>query len=49
MGRPKKLNSPVTLFCAIDEKIHKKLRTRAWKEKCSMADLVRKAIKNLLS
>jgi uncharacterized membrane protein len=40
----KKLEAPVTLFAAIEAKQHEFLRTLAFKERRSLADLVREAL-----
>jgi hypothetical protein len=40
----KKLESPITLFAAIEAEQHEALRTLAYDRKKSMADLVREAI-----
>ena len=44
MAREKKLDSPITLFAAIEEKQHEALRFIAYKERRSIADVVREAI-----
>jgi len=44
MAREKKLNAPITLFAAIEEKQHEALRFIAYKERRSIADIVREAI-----
>lgn len=44
MAPEKKLNSPITLFAAIEEKQHEALRRIAYKEHRSIADVVREAI-----
>ncbi len=44
MANDKKLESPVTLFAAIEEKQHSALREIAFKERRSLADLVREAL-----
>ncbi len=43
-GREKKLEKPITLFAAIESKQHEALRTIAFEERRSMADVVREAI-----
>ncbi len=40
----KRLEAPVTLFAAIEAKQHEFLRTVAFKERRSLADLVREAL-----
>lgn len=44
MAQGNKLNSPITLFAAIEEKQHEVLRRIAFKERRSIADVVREAI-----
>ncbi len=44
MAPEKKLESPVTLFAAIEAKQHEALREIAFKERRSLADVVREAI-----
>lgn len=44
MERKKKLEGPVTLFAAIEAKQHEALRTIAFREKRSLADVVRQAL-----
>jgi hypothetical protein len=48
MARPsresKRLEAPVTLFAAIEAQQHEFLRTVAFKERRSLADLVREAL-----
>jgi len=44
MAREKKLEAPVTLFAAIETKQHQVLRKIAFKERRSIADVVRDAI-----
>jgi len=44
MGRPKKLDGPVTLFAAIEATQHETLRTIAFQERRSLADIVREAL-----
>ena len=44
MGREKKLGSPVTLFATIEQEQYQFLRTIAFKERRSLADVVREAI-----
>ncbi len=48
MAKSKKLKDPVTLFCAIESKMHGKLRRLAYKEKRSLADVVREALSTFL-
>ncbi len=40
----KKLEGPVTLFAAIEAKQHEQLRTIAFQERRSLADVVRQAL-----
>lgn len=42
----KKLQKPVTLFAAIEESQHEALRYIAYKEKKSIAEVVREALEN---
>jgi hypothetical protein len=44
MSGVKKLEAPVTLFAAIEEKQHEALRELAFREHRSLADVVRDAI-----
>ena len=44
MAAERKLESPVTLFAAVEAKQHEALRELAFKEKRSLADLVREAL-----
>ena len=44
MAREKKLEAPITMFAAIEEKQHEALRFIAYKERRSIADVVREAI-----
>lgn len=44
MAREKKLEAPVTLFAGIEVKQHDALRTIAFQERRSIADVVRQAI-----
>lgn len=44
MAREKKLEAPVTLFAAIETKQHEALRQIAYRERRSIADVVRAAI-----
>jgi hypothetical protein len=46
--RPKKLQSPVTLFAAIEESQYESLRTLAFKERQSIAEVVRTALAEYL-
>ena len=48
MAAEKKLQTPVTLFAAVEEKQHDALRELAFKEKRSLADLVREALDEFL-
>ncbi|GEM_PF-1348813 len=49
MADEKKLQAPVTLFAAIEAKQHEALREMAFKERRSIADLVREAIDALIA
>lgn len=44
MARERKLEAPVTLFAAIETKRHEALRQITYKERRSIADVVRAAI-----
>ena len=44
MAREKKLEAPVTLFAAIETRQHDALRTIAFNERRSIADIVREAL-----
>jgi hypothetical protein len=44
MAREKKLQAPITLFAAIEEKQHEALCYIGYKERRSIADVVREAI-----
>ncbi|MGH9364064.1 MAG: ribbon-helix-helix protein, CopG family [Thermoanaerobaculia bacterium] len=44
MAAEKKLESPVTLFAAVEAKQHEALRELAFREKRSLADIVREAL-----
>lgn len=44
----KKLEKPVTLFAAIEESQHEALRYIAYKEKKSIAEVVREALENYI-
>ena len=44
MAAEKKLESPVTLFAAIEAKQNEALRELAFREKRSLADIVREAL-----
>lgn len=44
MVAERKLETPVTLFAAVEAKQHEALRELAFKEKRSLADLVREAL-----
>ncbi len=46
--RAKKLEGPVTLFAAIEAKQHETLRKIAFKERRSLADIVREALTNYI-
>lgn len=48
MTRMKKLETPVTLFAAIEAEQHEALRTIAFQEHRSIADIVRQAIDKLI-
>ena len=48
MTRMKKLETPVTLFAAIEAEQHEALRTIAFQEHRSIADIVRQAIDELM-
>lgn len=48
MAQERKLESPVTLFAAIEQQHHERLRTLAFEEHRSLADLVREAIDEYL-
>ena len=49
MAAEKKLESPVTLFAAVEEKQHAALRELAFREKRSLADLVREALSEYIA
>ena len=49
MTRMKKLETPVTLFAAIEAEQHEALRTIAFQEHRSIADIVRQAIDELIA
>ena len=44
MAREKKLEAPITLFATIESRQHEALRTIAFSERRSIADVVREAI-----
>ena len=48
MGREKKLEAPVTLFAAIESKQHEALRLIAFRERPSLADVVREALSDFI-
>ena len=48
MAREKKLEAPVTLFAAIETEQHEQLRLIAFRERRSLADVVREAIDEFL-
>lgn len=48
MEKRKKLEGPVTLFAAIEAKQHEALRAIAFREKRSLADVVRQALTEFL-
>lgn len=49
MAPEKKLESPVTLFAAIESRQHAALRSLAFKEDRSIAELVREALDDLIA
>lgn len=49
MERKKKLEGPVTLFAAIEAAQHEALRTIAFREKRSLADVVRQALTEFIA
>jgi hypothetical protein len=49
MAREKKLEAAVTLFAAIEAEQHEALRTIAFKEHRSLADVVRQAITEFIA
>lgn len=48
MAQEKKIESPVTLFAAIEADQHEALRLIAFEERRSMADVVREALSEFL-
>ena len=48
MARNKKLEGPVTLFAAVETRQHEGLRLIAFRERRSIADVVREAIDEFL-
>lgn len=48
MEKKKKLKGPVTLFAAIEAKQHETLRTIAFRERRSIADIVREALNEFI-
>ena len=48
MAREKKIEAPVTLFAAIESKQHEALRLIAFRERRSIADVVREALAEFL-
>jgi Arc/MetJ-type ribon-helix-helix transcriptional regulator len=48
MAREKKIEAPVTLFASIETEQHEALRLLAFRERRSMADVVREALAALL-
>lgn len=44
MAPRRKLKKPVTLFCAIEYKMHDRLREIAFRQRISVASIVRSAI-----
>lgn len=48
MAKERKIESPVTLFAAIEREQHERLRTAAFEERRSMAELVREALDQYL-
>lgn len=49
MAREKKLEAPVTLFAAIETKQHEALREIAFRERRSLADVVREALSDFIA
>ena len=49
MAREKKLEAPVTLFAAIEAEQHEALRTIAFRERRSLADVVRQALDEFIT
>lgn len=49
MARERKLEAPITLFAAIEQKQHEALRRIAFDERRSLADIVREAIDAFVS
>lgn len=49
MPAERKLTAPITLFAAIEAKQHDALRTIAFEERRSIADVVRQALDEMLS
>ena len=49
MAKGKKLETPMTLFAAIEAEQHEALRTIAFQERRSIADIVRQAIDELIA
>lgn len=46
--KKKKLEGPVTLFAAVEAKQHETLRTIAFRERRSLADVVRQALREFI-
>ena len=44
MAKERKLEAPITLFATIESRQHEALRTMAFRERRSIADVVREAI-----
>jgi hypothetical protein len=49
MAREKKLEAPVTLFAAIEASQHESLREIAFRERRSLADVVREALSEFIA
>jgi hypothetical protein len=49
MAREKKLDAPVTLFAAIEASQHEALREIAFRERRSLADVVREALSDFIA
>ena len=49
MAREKKLEAPVTLCAAIEAEQHEALRTIAFRERRSLADVVRQALDEFIT
>lgn len=48
MARVRRLTSPVTLFAAVESEQHETLRSIAFREHRSLADVVREAIEEFI-